>query len=161
MQFEGPSIFNEHAPAHEESSLPADMSVAPTTVDESHDSPATSSVLAVPMLPGVSFEPIYRQHRSASFSMGQDPAIFGYDKYDEYSDDEYQKYKTPLETMAEEEDDEITEEEFDFKRVRSMSSGSALSRLSSSQRGHLFEKYKPSSSREQQQASEQSLTDNR
>ncbi|CDH57539.1 psp1-domain-containing protein [Lichtheimia corymbifera JMRC:FSU:9682] len=155
LQFEGPSIFNEHAPAHEDSSLPPDMTIAPTTVDESHDPTTTSSsVLAVPMLPGVSFEPIYRQHRSASFSMGQDPAIFGYDNYDEHSDDEYQaqKYKTPLETMAEEEDDdEITEEEIDFKRVRSMSSGSALGRLSSSQRGHLFEKYKQPSSRKQQQ----------
>lgn len=35
-------------------------------------------ILSVPMLPGVSFEPIYRQHRSRSFSIGQDPAIFGY-----------------------------------------------------------------------------------
>lgn len=93
------------------------------------------------MLPGVSLEPIYRQHRSLSFSMGQDPTFFGYDDYGDDDDDDARQYKNSLETMTEE--DELADDDMDVARfrVRSKSSGAALSMLSSSQQGYLFDRY--------------------
>ena len=94
-------------------------------IDETNNN-NDNSVLSVPMLPGVSMEPIYRQHRSLSFSMGQDPTFFGYNDYsddDENNNNNYsvnnstvstttannntnKVYKNSLETMAEEEEEE-------------------------------------------------------
>ncbi|ORZ20681.1 hypothetical protein BCR42DRAFT_435066 [Absidia repens] len=72
-----------------------------------------NSVLSVPMLPGVPTEPMYRQHRSLSFSTGQDPSFFGYDDYDDPTDGNLNGpngsrhgYKSSLETMAEEDDEQ-------------------------------------------------------
>lgn len=129
FQWEGPSIFEE------EGKSTAVTSIAPTTALPEDAIP--SSVLSVPMLPGVSLEPIYRQQRSLSFSMGQDPAFFGYDDYEEPY--QHVQYKSSLEPMAEEQE----EEEFDsldlsFIRSRSKSSGAAFGLLSQSQHAHLL-----------------------
>ncbi|KAI9498975.1 PSP1 C-terminal conserved region-domain-containing protein [Zychaea mexicana] len=178
FQWEGPSIFDDnknnnsnnnnnngdHAPAHEV--IPPDMIDGNSRhnmnndIHGKDDGTNSNDVLAVPMLPGVSMEPIYRQHRSLSFSMGQDPTFFG---YNDYSDDDdnipsdttkastrmmpnSHTYKNSLETMTEEEDDEVDdaqndneddEMEFNPCRTRSKSSGAALSMLSSSQQGYL------------------------
>ncbi|KAI8082769.1 uncharacterized protein BX664DRAFT_182734 [Halteromyces radiatus] len=70
-------------------------------------STSTNSVLSVPMLPGVPLEPMYRQQRSLSFSMGQDPSSFGYGDYDDdipENNNNRQGYKSSLETMAEEDE---------------------------------------------------------
>ncbi|KAI8141215.1 hypothetical protein BJV82DRAFT_619723 [Fennellomyces sp. T-0311] len=116
---------------------------------------ANNSVLAVPMLPGVSMEPIYRQHRSLSFSMGQDPTFFGYNDYSDDDDADTQtRYKNSLETMAEEDENGLlADDEMDFGpyRMRSKSSGAALSMLSSSQQGYLINRYMRRGSAEQQE----------
>ncbi|KAI9255056.1 PSP1 C-terminal conserved region-domain-containing protein [Phascolomyces articulosus] len=170
FQWEGPSIFDhnhDHAPAHEGVLPPNMMDEMNTNTKENNDNDDDHdhSILAVPMLPGVSMEPIYRQHRSLSFSMGQDPTFFG---YNDYSDDDEttstptdakptstttnnnnKAYKNSLETMAEddEEQDEeehavfVGEDEFNAYRMRSKSSGAALNMLSSSQQGYLFHRY--------------------
>ncbi|KAI7848958.1 PSP1 C-terminal conserved region-domain-containing protein [Circinella umbellata] len=169
FQWEGPSIFdnnNDHAPAHEV--VPPDM------IDETNNNINGNSVLSVPMLPGVSMEPIYRQHRSLSFSMGQDPTFFGYDDYSDDDDSNNNNlannsttttttaaannstkvYKNSLETMEEEEEEDeggkeiaqqrtllLGEDEFNTNRMRSKSSGAALSILSSSQQDYLSDRY--------------------
>ena len=104
------------------------------------------------MLPHVSMEPIYRQHRSLSFSMGQDPTFFGYNDYSDDDETTQQPYKNSLETMAEEEDEVLlADDEMDFApyRMRSKSSGAALSMLSSSQQGDLINGYMRRGSAEQ------------
>lgn len=58
---------------------------------------APRDILSVPMVPNVPLEPSYRQQRSLSFSMGQDPSTFGYDDYSDKS--------TTLATMREEDED--------------------------------------------------------
>ncbi|KAI8381322.1 PSP1 C-terminal conserved region-domain-containing protein [Radiomyces spectabilis] len=133
FQWEGPSLFNEdnHINDHWH----------PHHTDVMDDPNLqllnNNSILSVPMLPGVSLEPIYRQQRSLSFSMGQDPTFFG---YDDYEDGDEQGYKTSLATMEEEE--EVLEDELDQLsaarfRARSKSSGAAFGLLSSQQRAHL------------------------
>ncbi|KAF7721813.1 hypothetical protein EC973_004106 [Apophysomyces ossiformis] len=75
------------------------------------------SVLSVPMLPSVPLEPTYRQQRSLSFSMGQDPAFFGYgDMNDGW-------YRNPLATMEEEQEDDTDINLFNGFHARSQSSG--------------------------------------
>ncbi|KAI9309154.1 PSP1 C-terminal conserved region-domain-containing protein [Cunninghamella echinulata] len=126
-----------------------------------------NSILSVPMLPGVSVEPIYRQQRSLSFSVGQDPTLFGYNDYDEdpsitatttaataatagmngssniNSATSY-GYKTSLATMEEEEDDDILQDTIDQQlsaarwRSRSQSSGAAFGLLSATQHAALL-----------------------
>lgn len=80
-----------------------------------------SDVLAVPMVPNVPPEPTYRQHRSFSFSMGQDSTNFGYN--DDYEDDHC---KSILATTLEE-DDDLLEEQMRRLRIRSRSSGASSS----------------------------------
>lgn len=80
--------------------------------------PSPRDILSVPMLPSVPLEPSYRQHRSLSFSMGQDPSMFG---YDDYSD------KSTLTTMREED-----EEDFCLSSL-SLTSGPARMRSQSSE----------------------------
>lgn len=80
-----------------------------------------SDVLAVPMVPSVPPEPTYRQHRSFSFSMGQDSTNFGYN--DDYEDDHC---KSILATTLEE-DDDLLEEQMRRLRIRSRSSGASSS----------------------------------
>ncbi|CAO3591645.1 unnamed protein product [Absidia cylindrospora] len=86
---------------------PSEMALNTTT------SSTFNSVLSVPMLPGVPTEPMHRQHRSLSFSTGQDPSFFGYDDYDDPTDGNLNGpngnrhgYKSSLETMAEEDDEQ-------------------------------------------------------
>lgn len=132
FQWEGPSIFDEEA----KGSIPP--SQAPDVVDMSlYNAPYESSILSVPMLPGVSMEPIYRQQRSLSFSMGQDPTFFGYDDYDDQPPQSQQMFKTSLATMEEEEDmfDEI---DLTHIRSRSKSSGAAFGLLSQAQHSRLM-----------------------
>ncbi|KAG2218985.1 hypothetical protein INT45_007647 [Circinella minor] len=168
FQWEGPSIFdnnNDHAPAHEV--VPPDM-IDETNNNNNNDN--DNSILSVPMLPGVSMEPIYRQHRSLSFSMGQDPTFFGYDDYSDDDDSNNNNptnnsttttttnnntkvYKNSLETMKEEEEEDegkengqqrtllLGEDEFNTNRMRSKSSGAALSMLSSFQQDYLSDRY--------------------
>lgn len=115
FQWEGPSIFDDHLGQGEERSR---------------------SIKAVPMVPDVSTEPIYREHRSFSFSVGQDPAFFGYDDYDEIeSNISSVAYQNQLATMEEEEDLEFSNALKD--RLRSQSSGAALGLLSPQHHAHL------------------------
>lgn len=104
FQWEGPSIFDD----------PAERS---------------RSIKAVPMVPDVSSQPIYREQRSFSFSVGQDPSFFGYDDYDEIeSNISSVAYQNQLATMEEEDD-----ADFDImlkERMRSKSSVPALGLLS-------------------------------
>ncbi|KAF7727361.1 hypothetical protein EC973_007604 [Apophysomyces ossiformis] len=127
FQWEGPSIFEEN------SDRPVEWE--PTAEEGAYD------ILSVPMLPGVSMEPIYRQQRSLSFSMGQDPSFFGYDDYEEEEEeDNYtnQRFKNALETMQEEEELEDEDSQAEARiRTRSKSSGAALNLLSSTQHAHL------------------------
>ncbi|CEP14170.1 hypothetical protein [Parasitella parasitica] len=140
FQWEGPSIFDEDGkpvgvpPAHP---APDD---AQAVFNTNYD------ILSVPMLPGVSLEPIYRQQRSLSFSMGQDPTFFGYDDYDEQpqqhqqhqqQQNQYQSsFKSSLAPMEEEED--VYYDEFDYIRSRSKSSGAAFGLLSQNQHSRLM-----------------------
>lgn len=125
-----------------------------------------NSILSVPMLPGVSVEPIYRQQRSLSFSVGQDPTIFGYDDYEESSGSATATattginnnvntsaatygYKSSLATTMEEEedDDDILQDNIDQQlsaarwRSRSQSSGAAFGLLSPSQHAALLSRH--------------------
>ncbi|KAG2189397.1 hypothetical protein INT44_004539 [Umbelopsis vinacea] len=112
FQWEGPSIFDEN---NEERSR---------------------SIKAVPMVPDVSNEPIYREQRSFSFSVGQDPSFFGYDDYDEIESTlSSVAYQNQLATMEEED-----ETEFDTMlkdRLRSQSTSATLGLLSA-QHAHLM-----------------------
>ncbi|CAO3643259.1 unnamed protein product [Cunninghamella blakesleeana] len=127
-----------------------------------------NSILSVPMLPGVSVEPIYRQQRSLSFSVGQDPTIFGYDDYEESSASTTAAtagvnnsnnnmntstatygYKSSLATTMEEEEDDndILQDNIDQQlmaarwRSRSQSSGAAFGLLSPSQHAALLSRH--------------------
>lgn len=137
FQWEGPSIFDEDG--------------KPITVPPTQPAPDDAQavfntnydILSVPMLPGVSLEPIYRQQRSLSFSMGQDPTFFGYDDYDEHpapqqqQQNQYQSsFKSSLAPMEEEED--AYYDEFDHIRSRSKSSGAAFGLLSQNQHSRLM-----------------------
>lgn len=115
FQWEGPSIFDDHSGQGDEHSR---------------------SIKAVPMVPDVSTEPIYREHRSFSFSVGQDPSFFGYDDYDEIeSTISSIAYQNQLATMEEEDDVDLNGALKD--RLRSQSSGAALGLLSAQHRAHL------------------------
>ncbi|KAG1073541.1 hypothetical protein G6F42_025799 [Rhizopus arrhizus] len=135
FQWEGPSIFDEDGKP---------VTVPPTqpAPDDAQASFNTNyDILSVPMLPGVSLEPIYRQQRSLSFSMGQDPTFFGYDDYDEHppqqQQNQYQStFKSSLAPMEEEED--AYYDEFDHIRSRSKSSGAAFGLLSQNQHSRLM-----------------------
>ncbi|KAH8549558.1 PSP1 C-terminal conserved region-domain-containing protein [Umbelopsis sp. PMI_123] len=113
FQWEGPSIFDDYN-------------------DE-----RSRSIKAVPMVPDVSTEPIYREQRSFSFSVGQDPSFFGYDDYDEIESTlSSVAYQNQLATMEEED-----ETEFDVMlkdRLRSQSSSAALGLLSAQHHAHLM-----------------------
>ncbi|KAL9560019.1 hypothetical protein MBANPS3_000134 [Mucor bainieri] len=142
FQWEGPSIFDEDGKPI----------TAPPTQPAPDDAQAVFNtnydILSVPMLPGVSLEPIYRQQRSLSFSMGQDPTFFGYDDYDEHpapqqqqqhpqQQSQYQStFKSSLAPMEEEED--AYYDEFDHIRSRSKSSGAAFGLLSQNQHSRLM-----------------------
>jgi hypothetical protein len=138
FQWEGPSIFDEEGKpvVTSQTQLAPDMPVG----SEPLYTPYDSSILSVPMLPGVSLEPIYRQQRSLSFSMGQDPTFFGYDDYDDassYTAAPQQSFKTSLAPMAEEEDGYL--DDFDMHiRSRSKSSGAAFGLLSQAQHTRLM-----------------------
>jgi hypothetical protein len=138
FQWEGPSIFDEEGKpvVTSQTQLAPDM---PGGSDPLY-TPYDSSILSVPMLPGVSLEPIYRQQRSLSFSMGQDPTFFGYDDYDDassYTAAPQQSFKTSLAPMAEEEDGYL--DDFDMHiRSRSKSSGAAFGLLSQAQHTRLM-----------------------
>ncbi|ORX57007.1 PSP1-domain-containing protein [Hesseltinella vesiculosa] len=62
------------------------------------DPPILNSILAVPMIPSVPPEPMYRPHRSMSFSVGHDYAF--------YNDDDNDTYRSSLATMREESEDD-------------------------------------------------------
>ncbi|ORZ23510.1 PSP1 C-terminal conserved region-domain-containing protein [Absidia repens] len=82
-----------------------------------------NNILSVPMLPSVSMEPVYRQQRSLSFSVGQDPTLFGYDDYGDTSGSGVSNennqgaislgYKNLLATMEEEDQDDNDDDEDD------------------------------------------------
>ncbi|KAI9262681.1 PSP1 C-terminal conserved region-domain-containing protein [Sporodiniella umbellata] len=133
FQWEGPSIFEE------DSGKPAVVTSIPPNAVLPEEGVVPNSILSVPMLPGVSMEPIYRQHRSLSFSMGQDPTFFGYDDYDEPYQ-HVQPFKSLLEPMAEEEQEEdelVDMMDLAFIRSRSKSSGAAFGLLSHAQHTRL------------------------
>lgn len=106
FQWEGPSIFEEEMIAAPRTPLP------PNIPDHQFYDP--TAILSVPMLPSVSLEPIYRQQRSFSFSMGQDPTFFG---YDDYSNNRLAP------TMEEEEEDQFDDA---YLRARSQSSNATF-----------------------------------
>jgi len=112
FQWEGPSIF-------EQDSVPAPKTpVAPNTPAEQYFDP--TGILSTPMLPQVSVEPIYRQQRSFSFSMGQDPTFFGYEDY--HNPRSSNSMLTP--TMEEEEESDTFDDA--YLRSRSQSSNAAF-----------------------------------
>ncbi|KAI8987243.1 PSP1 C-terminal conserved region-domain-containing protein [Mycotypha africana] len=154
FQWDGSSILQQ--------SQQEDISVPPTQpISDTNNAPTYqyNDILSVPMLPNVSLEPIYRQHRSLSFSMGQDPTFFGYDDYyDETQSQQNQQppqqpqqppistnrystntFKSSLATTMEEEENDPTDFEFDLSyiRSRSKSSGAAFGLLSSAQHNRL------------------------
>lgn len=88
FQWEGPSIFDEEIVTVPKTPLPPNTPDShPTTVTTATTTATTTttnnSILSVPMLPTISHEPNYRPQRSFSFSMGQEPNLFGYDDYSE------------------------------------------------------------------------------
>ncbi|KAL7309144.1 hypothetical protein PS15m_011260 [Mucor circinelloides] len=112
FQWEGPSIFElDSAPAPK-------TPVAPNTPAEQYFDP--TGILSTPMLPQVSVEPIYRQQRSFSFSMGQDPTFFGYEDY--HNSRSSNSMLTP--TMEEEEESDTFDDA--YLRSRSQSSNTAF-----------------------------------
>ncbi|KAI9360547.1 PSP1 C-terminal conserved region-domain-containing protein [Pilaira anomala] len=140
FQWEGPSIFDEEG-----------KSVGPTTqlnqagTGTAPDDLYDNSIRSVPMLPGVSLEPIYRQQRSLSFSMGQEPTFFGYDDYEDQTpiNNNNNQYKQPtfnssLAPMVEEEDGFIDDFDLAHIRSRSKSSGAAFGLLSQNQHSRLM-----------------------
>lgn len=136
FQWEGPSIFDEENNKQQQAVAPDDNS-------------QYDSILSVPMLPGVSLEPIYRQQRSLSFSMGQDPTFFGYDDYEDNTTpttlppNQYLKqptFNSSLAPMEEEEMEDNYFSEYDLAqfRSRSKSSGAAFGLLSQNQHARLL-----------------------
>lgn len=77
------------------------------------------------MLPGVTLEPIYRQQRSFSFSMGQDSTFFGYG-------DNSNNRLAP--TMEEEEEDQFDDA---YLRARSRSSNAIFGNIWNDRRSSL------------------------
>ena len=124
FQWEGPSIFDEENVPAPKTSLP------PNTLDQYHD---PTAILATPMLPNVPLEPIYRQQRSFSFSMGQDPAFFGYDDYNSRNSNNNNNNNNSnnnsfLTPTLEEDDEEIDQfSSFDDAYLRSRSQSSNAS----------------------------------
>lgn len=114
FQWEGPSIFDE-----DNSSGVPGTPLPPHTPSEQCFDP--HAILSTPMLPHVSVEPIYRQQRSFSFSMGQDPAFFGYDDYYN-ARNSTSVMLTP--TVEEEEESDTFEDA--YLRSRSQSSNAAF-----------------------------------
>ncbi|KAI9320913.1 PSP1 C-terminal conserved region-domain-containing protein [Dichotomocladium elegans] len=102
-------------------------------------------ILSLPMLPSILPEPTYRQHRSLSFSMGQDPTNFG---YDDYEDD--RSSKSILSTTLEEDDDLV--DQMSRLRMRSRSSGaSSTGPLTPWSRFHFQQSQQQRQGAEQQQ----------
>lgn len=176
FQWEGPGIFDSEARksslSHSTQILPPPAPPPDVLVDDAPYAPHrrlssfaydnNNSILSVPMLPGVSMEPIYRQQRSLSFSVGQDPTFFGYDDYEDGSGMNNSNaaqtaygYKNSLATMEEEDqddsnvdgihhDDDMLQDLLDYEanaarwRARSQSSGAAFGLLSPSQHAALL-----------------------
>ncbi|KAG2195484.1 hypothetical protein INT47_012028, partial [Mucor saturninus] len=133
FQWEGPSIFDEDGKP---------VTVAPTQPAPDAIDLYDNSIRSVPMLPNISMEPIYRQQRSLSFSMGQEPTFFGYDDYEDSTPTQPQ-YKQPafnssLAPMVEEEDGYLDDFDFAHIRSRSKSSGAAFGLLSQTQHSRLM-----------------------
>ncbi|KAI8341077.1 hypothetical protein BC941DRAFT_200424 [Chlamydoabsidia padenii] len=108
-----------------------------------HQRPSYDNILSVPMLPGVSMEPIYRQQRSLSFSVGQDPTFFGHN--DNVSNDlEPYGYKNSLAIMEEEEHEDMIQDMINQEsnsarwRARSQSSGAVFGLMAISQQNNLL-----------------------
>ncbi|KAG0170935.1 hypothetical protein DFQ28_010366 [Apophysomyces sp. BC1034] len=109
----------------------------PSEAKDGHNGPTFmhspyESVLSVPMVPNVPLKPTYRQHRSLSFSMGQDPALFG------YGDSDDGQYRSLLATMEEEQEDDMDLNVFARQTMggfhaRSQSSGAIFGLLPASQ----------------------------
>ncbi|KAG2237995.1 PSP1 C-terminal conserved region-domain-containing protein [Thamnidium elegans] len=131
FQWEGPSIFDEDGKP---------VSIAPTQPAPDAVDAFDNSIRSVPMLPGVSLEPIYRQQRSLSFSMGQEPTFFGYDDYEDQVQPQYKQptFNSSLAPMVEEEDGFIDEFDLAHIRSRSKSSGAAFGLLSQNQHSRLM-----------------------
>lgn len=129
FQWAGPSIWTEGSsgngsgPGSRTSPPPGEdgRNVSFSGVDEHHD------ISAVPMVPSVSLEPSYRQQRSLSFSMGQNPAFFGYGDEDEAPS--RSGYRSSLPVM--EEEDEYPQYGVPKFRSRSKSSGAAFGLVAS------------------------------
>ncbi|CAO3597793.1 unnamed protein product [Absidia cylindrospora] len=177
FQWEGPGIFDAEARksslSHSTQILPPPAPPPDVLTDDGPYAPHrrlsfaydnnNNSILSVPMLPGVSMEPIYRQQRSLSFSVGQDPTVFGYDDYDDASGSGMNAnatqmsygYKNSLATMEEEDqddsnvfgnndEDDMLQDLLDHEanaarwRARSQSSGAAFGLLSPSQHAALL-----------------------
>ncbi|RCI05884.1 hypothetical protein CU098_013562 [Rhizopus stolonifer] len=142
FQWEGPSIFDEEGkPVNSAVQQPP----PPDVVDNQGHSLLHNTnydILSVPMLPGVSMEPIYRQQRSLSFSMGQDPTFFGYDDYEDHppqpSHYNQSPFRSSLAPMEEEEDGYFDEFDLAHIRSRSKSSGAAFGLLSQTQHSRLM-----------------------
>ncbi|KAI8387442.1 PSP1 C-terminal conserved region-domain-containing protein [Blakeslea trispora] len=142
FQWEGPSIFDEDG---KPVNLPNTQPIPPPDVVDNQGNSLLHNtnydVLSVPMLPGVSLEPIYRQHRSLSFSMGQDPTFFGYDDYEDQppQPSHYQSpFRSSLAPMEEEEDSYFDDLDLAHIRSRSKSSGAAFGLLSQTQHSRLM-----------------------
>ncbi|ORX58010.1 PSP1-domain-containing protein [Hesseltinella vesiculosa] len=162
LQWEGPGIFDEAKnggpiPPVFADDIPPYQPTAATLQHLPSFACDSNSILSVPMLPSVSMEPIYRQQRSMSFSVGQqDPTMFGFDDDEDlqmnrvpygFQQQQQQFYKSSLATMQEEqpEDDQrwnglLMEEDISAARwrVRSQSSGAAFSLLSPTQQAALL-----------------------
>ncbi|KAL9554259.1 hypothetical protein MBANPS3_002899 [Mucor bainieri] len=126
FQWEGPSIFDEDSSSSNTTNAPAPRTpLPPHTPSEQYFDP--HAILSAPMLPHVSVEPIYRQQRSFSFSMGQDPALFGYDDY-YYSSNNARSTSNALLAPTVEEQEEEESDTFDdaYLRSRSQSSNAAF-----------------------------------
>lgn len=118
FQWEGPSMFDQDSNSHHATSTPL-LPPPPHTPSEQYFDP--HAILSTPMLPNVSVEPIYRQQRSYSFSMGQDPALFGYDDY------AGTRNALLAPTMEEEEENDTFADDDDaYLRSRSQSSNAAF-----------------------------------
>lgn len=140
FQWEGPSIFDEDG---KPVNAPSTTQTAPDVVVDHLLQNTNHDILSVPMLPNVSIEPIYRQHRSLSFSMGQDPTFFGYDDYEDTptpppTSQQYHAFKSSLAPMEEEDDVYYDETDLAHIRSRSKSSGAAFGLLSQTQYSRLM-----------------------
>jgi hypothetical protein len=134
FQWARPSMWSENTPSESSSthvrkhSLPFDNGYGRGFVDD---------VRSIPMVPDVSQDPIYREKRSSSFSIGQSQSGFGFDEIGEdqmkvpvsrYSN----VFQSSLPPMSEEEEDDAAR-----FRSRSKSSGAAFGLLSSSDMAYM------------------------